>query len=108
MTKLKKGKRVEGEQRAQVTADLVQRYEGGESIRSLAADCGRSYGFVQGLLKVAGVEFRKRGGDTRKPGQEAKKTAKTEKSKKAKKDKSAKKDKKKKKGKKKKDKQSAQ
>ena len=54
MTKLKKGKRVEGEQRAQVTADLVQRYEGGESIRSLAADCGRSYGFVQGLLKDAG------------------------------------------------------
>ena len=89
MTKLKKGKRIEGEQRAQVTADLVQRYEAGESIRSLAAEIGRSYGFVQGLLKDADVTFRKRGGDTRKD-----KTA------------PKKKDKKKKKGKKKKDKKS--
>lgn len=62
MTRLSKGKRVSGELRAQVRQSFVERYRAGESIRSLAADSGRSYGFVQGLLKDAGVSFRSRGG----------------------------------------------
>ncbi len=62
MTQLRKGKRVSGDLRAEVQRSLVEQYEAGASIRSLAADCGRSYGFVQGVLKDAGVEFRSRGG----------------------------------------------
>ena len=44
---------------------VVRRYLAGESIRSLATDTRRSYGFVQGLLKEAGVPLRARGGATR-------------------------------------------
>lgn len=62
MNRLSKGKRVSGELRNEVQQSFVERYEAGESIRSLAAECGRSYGFVQGLLKDAGVTFRQRGG----------------------------------------------
>lgn len=62
---LSKGVRVAGKLREQTTKDFVKRYEGGESIRSIAAQSGRSYGFVQGLLKEAGVAFRSRGGATR-------------------------------------------
>lgn len=68
MSRLSKGKRISGRLREQVQASFVERYLAGESIRSLAADSGRSYGFVQGLLKDAGVEFRSRGG-SRKPKQ---------------------------------------
>lgn len=62
MIRLAKGKRVTGELRDQLQQSFVERYEAGESIRALAADCGRSYGFVQGLLKDGGVRFRPRGG----------------------------------------------
>ena len=62
MNRLSKGKRVSGELRNEVQQSFVERYEAGESIRSLAAECGRSSGFVQGLLKDAGVTFRQRGG----------------------------------------------
>lgn len=41
---------------------LARRYRDGASIRSLAADFGRSYGFVQRLLREAGVVARPRGG----------------------------------------------
>lgn len=64
--KLNKGKRISGELREQVSAQFAERYQAGESIRSLAAESGRSYGFVQGLLKEAGVDLRSRGG-TRRP-----------------------------------------
>lgn len=47
MNRLSKGKRVSGELRNEVQQSFVERYEAGESIRSLAAECGRSYGFVQ-------------------------------------------------------------
>lgn len=62
MTQLSKGKRISGELRDQVSRSFAERYAAGESIRSLAADSGRSYGFVQGLLKDAGVPLRSRGG----------------------------------------------
>ncbi len=62
MGRLSKGKRISGELREQVAAEFAERYRAGESIRSLAADSGRSYGFVQGLLKDSGVTLRGRGG----------------------------------------------
>lgn len=61
-----KGVRISGDLRVQTVKEFVSRYEAGESIRAIAADSGRSYGFVQGLLKEAGVEFRSRGGAMRK------------------------------------------
>ncbi len=62
MAQLSKGKRISGDLRTEVCDNFVQRYRAGESIRAIASDSGRSYGFVQGLLKQAGVEFRSRGG----------------------------------------------
>lgn len=59
---LEKGKRVVGMLRDEVTEEFVRRYEAGEAIRQIAASSGRSYGFVQGLLKDAGVSLRARGG----------------------------------------------
>lgn len=62
---LEKGSRITGAQREAVAAHLAERYRVGESIRSMATSMGRSYGWVQTLLKEAGVELRRRGGDTR-------------------------------------------
>ena len=66
MTELKKGTRVTGDDRTSLSADLKQRYEGGESIRALAQLQNRSYGFVHRILSEAGVQLRGRGGATRK------------------------------------------
>jgi hypothetical protein len=57
--------RVTGEARADLTREVVSRYEAGESIRELAASLDRSYGFVHRLLSEAGVGLRGRGGATR-------------------------------------------
>ncbi len=62
---LKKGTRVTGADRNKLAADLKKRYDGGESIRSLAASTGRSYGFVHRILTESGVSLRGRGGATR-------------------------------------------
>lgn len=59
------GIRIVGAQRESLATELALRYAAGESIRSLADSTGRSYGFVQSLLKETGVEFRARGGATR-------------------------------------------
>ncbi len=51
---LGKGKRITGGD--PVLADeLAKRYDGGESIRSLAASTNRSYGFVHRLLSESGA-----------------------------------------------------
>lgn len=63
---LRKGTRVSGADRSELAAQLRRRYDEGESIRSLAAATGRSYGFVHRLLSETGVELRGRGGATRK------------------------------------------
>lgn len=63
--KLVKGARISGGQRDKLTTDLKKKYESGRSIRDLAADTGRSYGFVHRLLSESGVELRGRGGATR-------------------------------------------
>ena len=62
---LKKGTRVTGADRAKLASDLKKRYDGGESIRSLASSTGRSYGFVHRILSESGVSLRGRGGATR-------------------------------------------
>ena len=62
---LKKGTRVTGADRTKLASDLKKRYDGGESIRSLASSTGRSYGFVHRILSESGVSLRGRGGATR-------------------------------------------
>ena len=51
---LKKGTRVTGADRTKLASDLKKRYDAGESIRSLAASTGRSYGFVHRILSRTG------------------------------------------------------
>ncbi len=60
-----RGSRVTGTERAELAAALGRRYAAGESVRALAQDTGRSFGFVHGLLTEAGVALRARGGPTR-------------------------------------------
>jgi hypothetical protein len=62
---LKKGTRVTGADRTKLASDLKKRYDAGESIRSLAAATGRSYGFVHRILTESGTTLRGRGGATR-------------------------------------------
>ena len=62
---LKKGSRVTGTAREQLATDLKSKYENGESIRALAQETGRSYGFVHRMLSESGVTLRGRGGATR-------------------------------------------
>jgi hypothetical protein len=64
-TTLKKGTRVTGVDRSKLATLLSKRYDNGESIRSLAASTGRSYGFVHRILTETGVTLRGRGGATR-------------------------------------------
>ena len=66
MAELKKGSRVTGGDRDKLAADLKRRYESGQSIRVLAQDSGRSYGFVHRILSESGATLRGRGGATRK------------------------------------------
>ncbi|HEU4543792.1 MAG TPA: helix-turn-helix domain-containing protein [Jiangellaceae bacterium] len=63
--KLTKGARISGGQRDKLATDLKKKYEGGRSIRDLAGETGRSYGFVHRLLSESGVQLRGRGGATR-------------------------------------------
>ena len=62
---LARGSRITGAERQDLVAQLGQRYAGGESIRAIAEDTGRSFGFVHGLIKESGVTMRGRGGATR-------------------------------------------
>jgi Helix-turn-helix domain len=63
---LKRGIRVTGSDRSKLATDLSRRYGAGESIRSLAASTGRSYGFIHRILTETGVALRGRGGAPRK------------------------------------------
>ena len=65
MVALKKGARITGAKRSTVTADVARRYAEGRSIRQLASEQGRSYGFVHRVLSETGVTLRGRGGATR-------------------------------------------
>ncbi|WP_232837240.1 helix-turn-helix domain-containing protein [Lentzea terrae] len=57
-----KGKRITGSDRISMGEDLKAKYEKGASIRALAEDTGRSYGFVHGILGESGVVMRSRSG----------------------------------------------
>ena len=63
---LKKGSRVSGGERENLTGQLKRKYETGASIRALAEESGRSYGFVHRILSESGATLRGRGGATRK------------------------------------------
>lgn len=65
MAELSKGTRITGAGRVTLGATLAKKYEKGASIRTLAEQTGRSYGFVHRLLTEAGVALRGRGGDRR-------------------------------------------
>ena len=65
MAELKKGARITGGERNKLAADLKRRYTSGASIRDLASETGRSYGFVHRMLSESGVALRGRGGATR-------------------------------------------
>ena len=65
MVELKKGSRVTGGARESLTDSLRRKYEGGASIRALAEESGRSYGFVHRILSESGASLRGRGGATR-------------------------------------------
>lgn len=62
---IKKGARVTGPDRDTLSKDLITRYSTGTSIRQLAAESGRSYGFVHRMLTESGTTLRGRGGATR-------------------------------------------
>lgn len=73
--RLPKGSRITGDGRTSLAQALVERYKRGESIRSMAQDIGRSYGFVHGVLAESGVQMRSRGGATRGAAAEARRAA---------------------------------
>ncbi|MAT62094.1 MAG: transcriptional regulator [Micrococcales bacterium] len=65
MTTLAKGKRITGTERELLAKELKKRYAAGASIRELATETNRSYGFIHRLLNDSGVKLRGRGGATR-------------------------------------------
>jgi hypothetical protein len=48
--------------RDQLLVELRSAYEGGASIRKLAASTGRSYGSIHSMLRESGTTLRGRGG----------------------------------------------
>lgn len=65
LSPLDKGRRITGDERGVLSDELRREYENGRSIRDLAADTGRSYGFVHRVLKESGATLRGRGGSNR-------------------------------------------
>ncbi len=65
MSQAAKTPRVTGSAREKLSATLVKQYEAGASIRTLATQIGKSYGFVHGMLVSSGTKLRGRGGATR-------------------------------------------
>lgn len=46
----------------ELNAEIARLYGGGKSVRVIAAEVGRSYGYVHQVLTEARVTFRPRGG----------------------------------------------
>lgn len=55
--------RIVGAEREAMAAQVAERYQQGESIRGIAEELDRSYGFVQALLRETNTRTRPRGGD---------------------------------------------
>lgn len=66
MDKLPKHVRITAGERERLASTLRTQYEKGVSLRELAEQTGRSYGFVHRLLTEDGVALRGRGGATQK------------------------------------------
>lgn len=64
--KLRRGQRVKPEDQARLGRLLVKEYEAGKSIRELCVQTGYSIGRMRRLLEAGGVQYRGRGGSTRK------------------------------------------
>ena len=62
----KKGQRIVGASREKLAKKMVREYQAGKSIRALAVDHNVSIGTARNLLVQSGVEFRSRGGATKK------------------------------------------
>lgn len=77
VSQLAKGQRITGADRLKLGKDLKKQYAAGASIRELAAQTSRSYGFVHRVLTDEGVTLRGRGGATRSKSSSAKATAKS-------------------------------
>jgi transposase len=56
---------IEGDQRVEVTRLVVWHYRAGASMRQIAARLGRSYSFVNVLMRQAGEPRRRPGGAQR-------------------------------------------
>jgi transposase len=65
VAELGKGRRVSGGEREKLAAELKKKYLAGASIRDLAEEIGRSYGFVHRILSENSTALRGRGGATR-------------------------------------------
>ncbi len=57
-----KGTRITGPARTKAGKNFAKRYRAGESVRTIAAATGHSYGFVHAVLQESGTKFRSRGG----------------------------------------------
>jgi hypothetical protein len=57
--------RITGAAREKLARELRRKYEKGASLRGLAEQTGRSYGFVHRILTDRGVTLRGRGGNHR-------------------------------------------
>ena len=64
-TTTKKGSRLVGEDRERLASQVTGQYDEGKSIRDIAAETGRSYGFVHRVLAESGATMCSRGGATR-------------------------------------------
>ena len=58
--------RIVGSDRTKLATAVQSKYRKGVPIRAIAAEYGRSYGFIHRLLLENGVELRGRGGPNRK------------------------------------------
>ena len=65
MAEWKKGSRITGADRDKLGSQLAKKYDKGASIRTLAEETGRSYGFIHRVLSESGVTLRGHGGNTR-------------------------------------------
>ena len=61
-TALPRGRHLTEKQRAAAVKHAARRYRQNASIRLIAQEMGRSYGFVHRLLTDAGIQLRPRGG----------------------------------------------
>lgn len=57
-----RGRRITGAERDELAVRLRKEYERGATVRALAGQLGRSYGFVHRVLSESGVPLRSRGG----------------------------------------------